>query len=86
MKKLGVIFLAMVFIFGLAAQAGAVELVEPEVVEEVDKEDVFGKDLPIMFEGSDCYYNPENPAIENQYIEDFGVSFSGGLHGESFLG
>jgi hypothetical protein len=82
MKKLWVILFATVFVFGLAAQASAVELVEPEVVDDMT---VFAGDEPIMFEGSDCYYNPENPVIENQYKEGFGVSFSGGLYGEGSL-
>ncbi len=85
MKKLGVILLAMAFVFGLAIQASAVELVEPEIVEEIDKKEVFGEDDPIMFEGIYCTDEYSGIEITDRYDPDFGVTFSGGLYQESFF-
>jgi hypothetical protein len=79
MKKLSVFLLAMVFIFGLAAQANAGETVDPQVV---DDETVFAGDEPIMFEGAAC----ASGGINNmEYNEESGVSFSPSLYGNSWL-
>jgi hypothetical protein len=90
MKKLRVFLLAMVFIFGLAAQASAAEPVEPQVVED---EMVFAGDEPIMFQGPN-YFNDDGvlctlcTSLDGnlEYSDESGVSFSPSLYGSSSFG
>ncbi|MGD8383022.1 MAG: hypothetical protein PVJ11_12815 [Syntrophobacterales bacterium] len=70
MKKLGIVLLAMVFIFGLATQAGA-------DVQEVQRSPVFDGDEPFTFENL-----PLGEPIVDQID---GVVFSKGLYADDFL-
>jgi hypothetical protein len=78
MKKLGVILLASVLLFGLAAQAGA-------MVSEVGV-DAFAGDQVIDFDkfaaDYECSLGKFPVVIGDQYKPEFGVSFSGLLYGE----
>lgn len=93
MKKLSVLLLATVFVFGLVVQAGAQEQ-GPHVVSK----DAFDGDPVITFDefaapydpathpdGYDCWVDPQIPPalIGMQYMSEFGVSFSGLLYGEN---
>ena len=69
MKKLGVILLAMVFVFGLVAQAGA-------DVQEVDR---------AFFEGDEPYAFENLPLGEPIVAQIDGVVFSNGLYADDFL-
>jgi len=73
MKKLSVILLTTVFVLGLAVRVNA------QVTDGVDRT-AFDGDQVITFDDV-----PSCTLIENQYYDEFAVSFSGGLHGETIL-